>query len=203
MTEAPTDAPTDAPTNAVIPFVRRDDNGNAICEDLPKTVRFNVIFGEDERDTDEEDDKKFKFCASMKGLNIRQLENWCNSDARIRKADDYKEELPSGVYVKVYNLCPESCRACADTCADFKQAFTVGQPEVDEETGRIRKRRCAYLDPRPDDTAARLCRNRIVQLTRGKVKQKPLKEQCAKTCGLVGVGKCANFLSDSVEETRL
>ena len=126
----------------------------------------------------------------MKGLNIRQSENWCNGDARIRKADDYKEELPSGVYVKVYNLCPESCRACADTCADSNQVFTV-------EGAEPVNRRCPYLDKRTDATAARLCRNKIAQLKRGRVKQKPLMEQCPRTCGLLGVGKCANFLRDA------
>ena len=32
----------------------------------------------------------------------------------------------------------------------------------------------------------------MATLTGGK---KPLEEQCPRTCGLVGVGKCANFLS--------
>jgi len=193
----PSDAPvdptnTEIPTNAVIPFVRRDDDGNAICEDLPKSVRFNVVFGEDDRDADEEDDKKFRFCESMKGFNIRQSESWCNRDARIRNAVGYEEELPKGVYVKVYDLCPKSCRACADTCADFNQAFTV-------EGAEPVNRRCPYLDKRPANTRARLCRNKIAQLKRGRVKQKPLTEQCAKTCGLVGEGKCANFLLDASE----
>jgi len=193
----PSDAPvdptnTETPTNAVIPFVPRDDDGNAICEDLPKSVRFNVVFGEDDRDTDEEDDKKFRFCESMKGFNIRQSESWCNRDARIRNAVGYEAELPKGVYVKVYDLCPKSCRACADTCADFNQAFTV-------EGAEPVNRRCPYLDKRPANTRARLCRNKIAQLKRGRVEQKPLTEQCAKTCGLVGVGKCANFLPDASE----
>ena len=198
VTEAPTSSlyPTasDAPTNVVIPFVNRDENGNAICEDLPRSVRFNVIFGEDDRDSGEEDDKKFKFCESMDGFNIRQSESWCNRDARIRgKAGDYEDQLPSGVYVKVYNLCPKSCRACADTCADFNQVFTVEGAEVSVN------RRCTYLGKRTDATAARLCRNRIAQLKRGRVRQKPLTEQCPKTCGLVGEGKCAAFLSNSIE----
>jgi len=196
-TGAPNDAPvTEAPANEVIPFVNRDENGNPICEDLPVNVRFNVIFGEDDRDTGEEndpEDKKRKNCASMEGFNIRQSETWCNRDARIRGIpQEYEEVLPNGSYVKVYNLCPESCRACADTCADSNQVFTVegADPPVN--------RRCSYLDKRTDATAARLCRNKIALMKRGRVAQKPLTEQCARTCGLLGEGKCAAFLSNSI-----
>ena len=197
-TGAPNDAPvTEAPTNAVIPFVNTDENGNPICEDLPVNVRFNVIFGEDDRDTGDEDDpedKKRKNCASMEGFNIRQSETWCNRDARIRGIpQEYEEVLPNGSYVKVYNLCPESCRACADTCADSNQVFTVegADPPVN--------RRCTYLDKRTDATAARLCRNKIALMKRGRVAQKPMTEQCPRTCGLLGEGKCAAFLSNSIE----
>ena len=128
----------------------------------------------------------------MKGFNIRQSESWCNRDARIRNAVGYEEELPKGVYVKVYDLCPKSCRACADTCADSNQVFTVegADPPVN--------RRCPYLDKRTDATAGRLCRNKIAKLKRGRVTERPLKEQCARTCGLLGEGKCAAFLSNSI-----
>merc|ERR1711937_113988 len=197
-TGAPNDAPvTEAPANEVIPFVNRDENGNPICEDLPVNVRFNVIFGEDDRDRgedeDDPDDKKRQNCASMEGFNIRQSERWRNSDARIRGIpQEYEDVLPNGSYVKLYNLCPKSCRACADTCADHNQAFTVeGADPVN--------RRCPYLDKRPDATAARLCRNKIAKLKRGIVTERPMKEQCARTCGLLGEGKCAAFLSNSIE----
>ena len=196
---------TEAPTKVVIPFVNRNDDGNPICEDLPRNVRFNVIFGEDDKyrpddyDPDEDfdpadpDDKYRQSCESVEALKIRVQERWCNSDARIRGIpDEYEDVLPNGSYVKLYNLCPKSCRACADTCADHNQAFTV-------EGAEPVNRRCPYLDKRPANTRARLCRNKIAQLKRGRVEQKPLTEQCAKTCGLVGVGKCANFLPDASE----
>jgi len=212
--------PTEEPSKVVIPFVNRDGDGNPICEDLPVNVRFNVIFGEDDRDRPDKpddcdseedadpacadpDDKKRQNCASVEGLKIRVKERWCNSDARIRGIPTaYEEDLPNGSYVKLYNLCPKSCKACADTCTDSRQAFTVTTDE--SKTNR----RCTYLDKQKEATAARLCRNKEIELKRGRVefRIKPLMEQCPRTCGKLGSGKCAAFLedsSDSGDERRI
>merc|ERR1711937_104445 len=195
----------------VVPFVNRDGDGNPICEDLPRNVRFNVIFGKDDRDRPDNynaeddadpDDKLRQSCESVEGLKIRVQERWCNSDARIRGIPAaYKDVLPNGSYVKVYNLCPKSCKACADTCKDSRQAFTVVGSEPTN-------RRCTYLDKQKDTTATRLCRKKEIELKRGRVefRIKPLKEQCPRTCGKLGQGKCAAFLedsSDSGDERRI
>jgi len=198
----------------VIPFVNRDGDGNPICEDLPRNVRFNPIFGKDDRNRPDDyvppdedadpDDKQRQNCESLERLkNIRQLDKWCNSDALIRSTPAaYKDVLPKLSYVKLYNLCPKSCRACADTCTDSRQAFTVTTDE--SKTNR----RCTYLDKQKEATAARLCRKREIELKRGRIefRIKPLMEQCPRTCGKLGSGKCAAFLedsSDSGDERRI
>ena len=182
----PTSSTTNSPTASPSPsdFVVCNDNGEAVCEDLPINTRFNILFGEgDDKYTLETDDKKYKNCQSMNGFGKNQLKKWCNADARVRKAVGYEDTLPNGTVVKVYSLCPNTCNACADTCADETRRFNVG-----EKTNK----KCPFMTDMGEATQIRFCKNKMAVLQRGEI---PLQDQCARTCGLLGVGKCANFLS--------
>merc|ERR1712078_295224 len=90
-------------------FVHTSDTGEPLCEDLPGSTRFNVLFGEgDDQVTGEADDKLRKQCSFMNGMGKTQLKKFCNANARIRKSD--QETLAKGTIVKVYSLCPITFR---------------------------------------------------------------------------------------------
>ena len=190
-TRAPTGVPTSSPTSEPTPsideptdFFITDDNGKAVCEDLPGTTRFDVLFGYgDDEETGENNDKKFRKCSSMNAFRGRQLNRWCNAAAKIRKSK--QDTLPNERIVKVYSLCPKTCKACADTCADERQPFRVEEKE---------NKKCSFFGKFGESTKVRFCKNKIAVLKKGEI---PLREQCPRTCGLLGVGKCANFLRDA------
>ena len=183
QTDSPTTVPLQDPLTGITlsRFVHTGEAGEAVCEDLPGSTRFNIIFGKgDDALTGESDDKLFKQCAFFQNFGKANKRKFCNANARIRKSQ--QETLTKGSIVKVYSLCPNTCQACSDTCADETQRFTVGTKA---------NRKCPFMERMARATQERFCRNKVVTLGNGDIS---LRDQCAKTCGLLGFGKCAGFL---------
>jgi len=192
-----------------IPVFELSDFYQAECSDIPKeSTRFNIIRNNDDRvvtnDFDptqggDEDnyDVRRKHCNFIEQNPRKAKQDNCNSVARILNSDipEINPRLTgSVVYIKVYSLCPEACKACPGSkCRDEKQRFNVGiKPN----------KRCGFLEGYSDLRKKQLCNKKQISVIKknGQTYPKLLGEHCARTCGKVGAGKCGPFLKDYESE---
>ena len=171
-TETPTAAPT-IPSTA-----RPTTTSQGECFDADKTFKFDVINVDKDGTVTE---KKRRDCDWVKNQEFPNLtKKICRRDARVRDKSDQIE--------KVSVFCPRTCDICPDQCRDSRKSFDIANGPANKK--------CSFVSDKDNvNTRTRLCRNKKVTL-RGKKRVIDLRNLCLDTCGRLGFGRCATFLSN-------
>ena len=148
-----------------------------VCEDEPKTTKFNY------------DNKKRRTCDYINVfLNRDRFSNSQKKRQKRRICGLNATTVQGASLGPVSALCPRTCEICPDQCKNSRRIFLVDG----------KKRKCTYLKKTGYARRKELC-NSTVKLENGK--ERPFKNLCQLGCGIVGVGRCAQFLNPTQSPT--
>jgi len=207
-TSSPNNSPTASPTTGVptlspslspsaAPVVTA--NPTSQCEDTDIRIDFTWRRGTKNR----------KKCSWIAGKTSTQRAQICRSLAvpnKVPEGMDPEDLVPE----KVSSFCPRTCGICPDQCKDHNRKFTVEQSAAEQQllkpNGNPRTRKCSYLQKLGPASRIRFCKNKQVRtipsLNRPNGRVYMFKHMCPYSCGLVGFGQCAPYLSNGLVNTN-